>query len=315
MEIRQLRYFRAVVEHGTFSAAADALHLTQPSLSMAVRQLEQNVGATLLFRGPKGVRTTTAGEAVLRLARTIDEQIDHTTSEVDALVHGKSGRVRMAVTTEYVWDGLGDVLRRCWEEAPDLEVSISHPAPRETITTLYNGIVDFALILSSDPIDLEVRHADSVATWRLAELELMAAVATKDFPDHETISPADMSGLHWLVPVADSWFRALPEVLSRSWAEFPETRPAKITEVSTLQAALPLIADGIGVTLVPDTTNHLPSPGVRLIPLEPEAAPLTVLAVWDATKPLSGPAERVIGVIRKLFPHGRGGTGDEVYEG
>lgn len=58
MDLRQLRYFRAVVEADTFSAAARALHMTQPSLSVAVCDLEKSFSAELVIRGPKGVRVT-----------------------------------------------------------------------------------------------------------------------------------------------------------------------------------------------------------------------------------------------------------------
>ena len=75
MDIRQLRYFVAIAEQGSFSRAAALLHIAQPALSLHVRNMEFDLGTPLLFRSPKGVVPTEAGEILLRNARIIIDQL------------------------------------------------------------------------------------------------------------------------------------------------------------------------------------------------------------------------------------------------
>ncbi|MGH3631406.1 MAG: LysR family transcriptional regulator, partial [Sciscionella sp.] len=71
MERRQLEYFLAVVDHGGFTAAATELHVAQPSLSHSIKTLERELGAELFHRLPRGVRLTSAGEALVAHARRV----------------------------------------------------------------------------------------------------------------------------------------------------------------------------------------------------------------------------------------------------
>ena len=71
MDLRQLRYFVAIVEQGSFSRAAAFLHVSQPALSLHVRNMEADLGTTLLFRTPRGVEPTEAGMILLRHARIV----------------------------------------------------------------------------------------------------------------------------------------------------------------------------------------------------------------------------------------------------
>ena len=74
MDLRQLRYFIAIVEQGSFSKAAEFLNVAQPALSLHVRNLESELGCALLFRSPQGVVATEAGDILVRNARIMAEQ-------------------------------------------------------------------------------------------------------------------------------------------------------------------------------------------------------------------------------------------------
>ena len=82
MDLRQLRYFVAIVEHGSFSKAAEILNIAQPALSLHVRNMEAELGAALLFRSPQGVVATEAGEILLRHARIVIEQLSVARGEI-----------------------------------------------------------------------------------------------------------------------------------------------------------------------------------------------------------------------------------------
>ncbi|MGI6246251.1 MAG: LysR substrate-binding domain-containing protein [Pseudochelatococcus sp.] len=90
MDIRQLRYFVAIAEQGSFSRAASLLRIAQPALSMHVRNMETDLGTSLLFRSPRGVVPTEAGEILLRNARIILDQL--ATTEEEIRVHDNNPR-------------------------------------------------------------------------------------------------------------------------------------------------------------------------------------------------------------------------------
>jgi DNA-binding transcriptional LysR family regulator len=84
MDLRSLRYFVAVAEERHFGRAAARLHMTQPPLSRAIKQLETDVGALLLHRSPAGVTLTPAGTALYDEARALLEQAEHARARVTA---------------------------------------------------------------------------------------------------------------------------------------------------------------------------------------------------------------------------------------
>ncbi|MEZ0095394.1 LysR family transcriptional regulator [Streptacidiphilus sp. EB129] len=97
MDARQLEYFLAVVEHGGFTRAADALHITQPALSQAVRALERDLGAQLFERAGRGVVLSAAGTALVGPARTVVLDLQSARTAVESVVGLVAGRVDLVV--------------------------------------------------------------------------------------------------------------------------------------------------------------------------------------------------------------------------
>ncbi len=95
MEIRQLRAFVAIADTGTFTAAAQQVHVTQAAISMQIRQLETELGAKLFVRAPRRVVLTEAGEQLLQRARHILRDHDAAVDEVAELAGTQRGRLRI----------------------------------------------------------------------------------------------------------------------------------------------------------------------------------------------------------------------------
>src|SRR5688572_25116860 len=96
MDIRRLRLFVAVAEHGGFTAAATAEHVAQPAVSLAVRDLEQEVGAPLFIRSRAGAALTAAGEALLGPARQTLRDLEHAAAAVAAVTGLVAGHLDLA---------------------------------------------------------------------------------------------------------------------------------------------------------------------------------------------------------------------------
>ena len=185
VDLRLLRYFAAVAEHRHVGRAASRLHMSQPPLSRAVRQLEDDLGVALFHRTPKGVALTPAGAVLLDEARMLLEQADR----IPARVAAAAGRPVIAVgtladTAEQVGSGLVAAFRA---RHPHVAVTVHESDLGDPTAGLRAGAVDVALtrtpfdvtglttvVLREDPVGV-VLHADDPLAARasvsVAELQ------------------------------------------------------------------------------------------------------------------------------------------------
>jgi len=96
MDLRKLRYFIAVAEEASFRRAAERLHVTQPTLSEQVQELEKDIGTALFERMPRGVRLSRAGESLLREARRLLGELDEAVEQARRVGRGETARLRVA---------------------------------------------------------------------------------------------------------------------------------------------------------------------------------------------------------------------------
>jgi DNA-binding transcriptional LysR family regulator len=150
LELRHLRYFLAVAEDLNFSRAADRLHMAQPPLSVAIRQLEQELGATLLERTTRDVRLTEAGRAFLDGARATLAELDHSIVEARRAASGEVGRLRVAFSwgARFVTlPALGQAFRTSY---PDVELLTEEMWNSRMPAALRSGLVDLAVSVCPD---------------------------------------------------------------------------------------------------------------------------------------------------------------------
>lgn len=145
-DLRELRYFVAVAEELNFTHAARRLHVSQPSLSAAVRQLETRVGVTLLRRTTRRVALTPAGATLLAHAR---EVLDASSSLDGALRAHRSadsgGRLRVGIFAHGAGRLSGPVLQAFRAAHPSAELAVSDIGPTELVSALVEGRIDVLL--------------------------------------------------------------------------------------------------------------------------------------------------------------------------
>ncbi|MFC3075214.1 LysR family transcriptional regulator [Shinella pollutisoli] len=166
MDIRQLRYFVAIAELGSFSRAAAQLHIAQPALSLHVRNMEAALGTPLLFRNPKGVVPTEAGEILLRNARAILSQIAIAEEEIRGHDSDPAGEVRI---------GLPGTIGQILAVPLILAARARYPRIKLRIAEAMSGFV--LEWMRAARIDLAVLYREvgdgGIATVRLLEEELV----------------------------------------------------------------------------------------------------------------------------------------------
>ncbi|MBC3839282.1 LysR family transcriptional regulator [Streptacidiphilus sp. 4-A2] len=259
-----LRYFVALAEHGTFARAAEALHLTQPSLSRQIRRLEHQLGALLLTRTPHGSHLTAAGEVLLPHARTLLRTAERTAALTRAAA--EPTRVAIGYTTNIIVTPAVRELRR---RHPDAEVTTTHLAWEEVRPALLDHRVDAVVtrlplptaklrvtILYDEPRVLLMAHDHRLAG--------RASVTLADIADEPLIRAAD--------PARDAFWRVDPRPDGSRAPDGPI--------VEDLEDKLELIASGRALAIVPGLNGRTRAylTAVPLLDVEPSHVVLAVRA-------------------------------------
>lgn len=291
MDLRLLTTFATVAELGSVSAAADALHVTQPALSRQVQQLERQVGVSLFHRHRRRLNLTAAGHSYLAAAREVLASAEAARSLGEALAAGRLERVRAAAPTTTLTDVVAPFLATLRPEDPLITVQEANSA--QALEGLQDHL-DLAILTIPPP-----RH---LASAKVAELPLWAYVP-EDHPyaDRDAVPVAELADQRLLVLDPTSRPRTLLEdALLRS-----AVTPREIVECSNPQVAQALAAARRGVAVVSDDPRF---DLARSLVLDPAGAPLTLtlVAVWDpqhhAAPVLGDIAERLAAFCNERYP-------------
>jgi DNA-binding transcriptional LysR family regulator len=175
MEIRQLRSLIAIAETGTFTAAAQRLHVTQAAISMQIRQLEDELGVQLFARTPRRVRLTEAGEALCVRARAILAEYDAAIYELSSLADSPRHRLRIGTASTRVSAApLPSILQTLKAKYPQAEVTVVAGTSERLIRQILAGDLDVAFV------SLPVEAAD-IETEAL-EKDALVVIASPDHP-------------------------------------------------------------------------------------------------------------------------------------
>lgn len=147
MEIHQMRYLRTIVEQGSFSKAAEVLHMTQPALSKSIAKLEEEIGAPLLERGKGGIRLTSAGQVLLPYCGSVLNTVECGLNAVQESIGLEQGRLSIAVSTEVF---IKHLILEFLTQYPQVSFTCHLMSLEEMSHALTEGQIDFAL--SEEPV-------------------------------------------------------------------------------------------------------------------------------------------------------------------
>ncbi|CUJ66479.1 Hca operon transcriptional activator [Achromobacter xylosoxidans] len=143
MELRHLRCFIVLAEELHFTRAAERLHIEQPPLSRAIKELEDELGAILFDRDRRGTRLTLAGTAFLQDVRRVFSALEQARENVKAIAAGLQGSLRIAISDGTVDQRLSAFLAHCREEEPEIEIRLTEVPLAEQVRGLRSG--DFTI--------------------------------------------------------------------------------------------------------------------------------------------------------------------------
>ena len=170
MELRQLEYFVAVVEEANFTRAAERLHVSQSGVSAQIRQLERELGQSLLDRSERVVRLTAAGAAILPLVKAALAAVAATRATADELTGLVRGRLAVGMVTACTIVTLFDVLADFHERYPGIEIALNEDSSDRLVEGVRSGRFDVALLGTA--VDLPA----GIESQMVADERLVAAV-------------------------------------------------------------------------------------------------------------------------------------------
>lgn len=294
MELRHLRYFVVLAEELHFGRAARRLSISQPPLSVAIRQLEESVGARLFDRNSKEVRLTPAGDALRASARALLRQAEEAALEARDVSQGSAGRLRIGFVGAMLYRGLPQALRKFQAKHPAVRVTLSELNSGEQIAELLHDRLDFGFVHTSR-MPAELRHVLLMSEpfvaclpvgHRLARRRTVPTTSLRDEPFvlfSRNVSPDYHERI--LAICADAGFR-------------PEVRH----EVRHWLSVVSLVSQGMGVALVPSALHHSALRGAVFRPLEEQVAQSESYCVWR-----DGPENAVVQAFLRTVQAGRAG--------
>jgi DNA-binding transcriptional LysR family regulator len=279
MELRHLKYFVAVAEEENVTRAAERLHVSQPPLSRQIHDLEDELGVQLFERSGKAVRLTEAGKVFLTEARAVLDRAEQARNVVKAVGSGSTGELHVGFAPSLAVDILPRALRQFQIEAPGIRVSLHDFSTEEMLTGLRSNKIALALMVQQPPSNLRglkstelQRYCVSIAVSPAHPLARFKRTSLAQIVDERIIGYSQRDYPEFL-----QWFENLP---------WPKGRPPRVAEehdsVTSLIAA---VESGRGVAVAPDTLACLAGPRLKLVPLDPQPTPFSVIGVWKSTDP------------------------------
>lgn len=276
MELRHLRYFVATAEELHFGRAARRLSISQPPLSIAIRQLEEETGVRLLERDNKRVALTPAGEAFLAEARYLLGEAAKAQELARRVASGKRGRLRVGFVGSMLYRGLPEYVSAFRTAAPDVVLSLVELNSAEQIDAVAHGRIDIGFVhapeapreLRGIPIAAEPFVACLPEDHRLARsrrLRLAALAAEAFVLFARDASPAYYDSV--IAVCAAAGFVPRVEFQVRHW----------LTVVA-------LVARRMGVSLVPEPIQASGMRGVAFLRLQANPVLSTSWLIWNPTR-------------------------------
>lgn len=299
MELRSLKYLIAVAGAGSISRAAQELHMTQPPLSAAIAQLEQELGSRLFHRTSRGVTLTATGQYLLREAERILEAVDEATYRVRSLEQGNEGLVTLGVMPAASWEFIPAILSDFSARAPGVDIRLREHASGEVPELTANGKLDLGFVVTSSAERLQQRHSGVLQVERLTSVDIIIALGSRfrDAPD--PISLRELIDIPFALPMHTSEVLSLREATLQAFEHNGLPLP-RVLDTLTLQESLPLIISGIAAAAVPATIRRIVSDEVVLKNLEAGPAPFDLAVVYQDEYSLSPAAQRFLNSARNV---------------
>ncbi|WP_424929829.1 hydrogen peroxide-inducible genes activator [Amaricoccus tamworthensis] len=289
LTLRQLRYFEAVAACGHFGRAADMCAISQPAISVQIRELEETLGTPLFERGARQIRLTAFGEVfagrVREILRAVDDLGDLARSSRGALV----GKLRIGIIPTVAPYLLPRIIGNLALSHGDLDVNVRETQTDRLIADLLEGRLDTAIVALpvSEPELTEVPLFEE-------DFVLVRSVAEGDLP---VPKPSSLSEMRLLLLEEGHCFRDQ----ALAFCGMRSTLPRESMDGSSLSTLVQMVSTGLGVTLIPEMAVDVEtrSAEVSVSRFPPPRPSRTIGMIWRRTSPLTEQLTGISEVVRQ----------------
>lgn len=293
MDLRQLRYFVAIAEHGNFHRAAESVNVAQSALSRHMHTLGQELGSPLFERAPGGVRTTTLGKVFYAEAKAILERADYAVERSRKAVNGQVGRLTIGVNEIAARHPLfAQAISRSRRLYPEVELAVERFNSPEQIEALWAGKLDIGVLIDRPP--------DPDFAWMhfLRDPFLIGMASNHPLAAKAELQPSDLVTESFITMRNTRYGPAQGQI-------FAECRrlgfsPRVIQEAANEQMQLALIATGLGVGLVTGSTELVCPGQLVLRPLQGLRHALDLDLLW-LRKNSSSPLQHLLRIFAAVL--------------
>ena len=238
LNLTHLATFRLVIQRGSFSAAADALGISQPAVSLQIRQLEQFLRSRLIERTGRGIKATAAGQALLSHGERIEQAVEDTLRSLDAFSHEVSGTITLGTGATACIHLLPPLLQQLREAYPLLKVGVTTGNTPGVVRAIEENRLDLGLVTL--PVSGRGLDVTPVLDEEFVCITSRQACGPKPTPE----------ALHALPLIAfesGSGTRALID----GWFQASGVQPEPIMQLGSIEAIKRMVGAGLGYSIVP----------------------------------------------------------------
>lgn len=264
LDLTDLRLFVNIADHNSLTRGAERTHLSLPAASVRIKNLEEGIGARLLYRSSQGVTLTPPGQALAHHARQVLLQLEHLKGELQEYAQGITGHLRVFASTTAITEFLPGVLRRYLAAHPDVNIDLREKLSSEIVRAVLEGQTDIGIIsghVRTEGLEVLPYRDDRMvlavpADHLLASEERVAFATTLDY---HHIGLQEASAMH-------SFLHAQAEALKRSIH-------LRI-QVGNFEALCRMVEAGIGVGMLPASAamRHRQTMDIRVVELSDDWA-------------------------------------------
>ena len=258
MELRHLRYFATVAEEGHITRAAERLGIQQPPLSKQIRMLEDEIGARLFLRTPRGVKLTDVGAVFLEDVQKVLSDTDRAVTRARRTARGEAGRIIVGLTSSATFYPLIQrIIREFRSAVPGVSLELREKASAEQVEALISENLDVGFVRTAVPKDA------GIAVYPLIEEPMLVALPQGHRLGQTTDGPLPLGALAGEPFVL--YRRSTGAGLYDSIIAACNTvgfAPRTEQEAPWIGATLNLVAAGLGVTIVPASFDRMQLDGV-----------------------------------------------------
>jgi DNA-binding transcriptional LysR family regulator len=293
LDVRRIRVLQEVIGRGSFSGAADSLHLSQSAVSQQIAVLEREVGVPLLERTSEGPKLTAAGEALMEHGDAVICRLEEAEREIAQIAGLEGGRLRLSSFPTASATLMTRALSLFRQRFPKVELEFTEDEPEDSFPALKRGDFDLAVVFDYPAFPLDFSR-DVQAEMILEERMRVALPVGHPLAAAKSVRIEDLAEEDWLCGALPSSCRDQIIGLCRE-AGFEPKISFQSEEYDVLKG---FVAGGLGVTILPDLAGG--HPGVELRAVRGKKPVRRVWAVTRESEARSPAAQEMLGILREV---------------